>query len=151
MNEIDKTQREEDYINIRKDIMEVLEKSKTVIMDFADMALSAQNHNAYKSYGEVLDNYMKNVDKLIQLDKSMAELEKVEISKEENNVINNTQQNTFVGSTRDMLSMLKKAKKEMDKFEDEERKMIEASSTIPIENLDVEYTETTQVIKQKED
>lgn len=158
MEDDKKTQRIEDYKNIREDIKEVLDKSKKVVLEFGDMALSAQNHNAYKSYGEVLNNFMANVDKLLQLDERMANLDAIENPKEEIN-INNTQQNIFVGSTRDVLSILKKTKREMEKFEKNETQQIEAhakeiaqNNILDINNEDT-YAKTTvsQEIETKED
>lgn len=150
MEDDKKTQRKEDYENIRKDIKDVLVKSKEVIMDFGDMALSAQNHNAYKAYGEFLANFMNNVDKLIELDEKMANLDAIEAPKEEIN-INNTQQNIFFGSTRDVLAMLKKTKKEMEKFEKDEIKQleIEAKEVVNIEDTLNEVTESKTTVSQE--
>ena len=98
--------KEKDYQYARAQLYDIVEKMQETLNGAMEVAQQSDHPRAY----EVAFNGAKNaadvVDKLGQLHKQMADVEK-----EESKVVNQTQNNVFMsGSTSDLLTMLKENK-----------------------------------------
>jgi hypothetical protein len=98
--------KEKDYQYARAQLYDIVEKMQETLNGAMEVAQQSDHPRAY----EVAFNGAKNaadvVDKLGQLHKQMADVEK-----EESKVVNQTQNNVFMsGSTADLLKMLKENK-----------------------------------------
>ena len=98
--------KEKDYQYARAQLSDIVEKMQETLNGAMEVAQQSDHPRAY----EVAFNGAKNaadvVDKLGQLHKQMADVEK-----EESKVVNQTQNNVFMsGSTADLLKMLKENK-----------------------------------------
>ena len=98
--------KEKDYQYARAQLYDIVEKMQETLNGAMEVAQQSDHPRAY----EVAFNGAKNaadvVDKLGQLHKQMADVEK-----EESKVVNQTQNNVFMsGSTAELLKMLKENK-----------------------------------------
>ena len=98
--------REKDYAYARSQLYNIVEKMQESLSDAMDVAQQSEHPRAY----EVVFNGAKNaadvVDKLADLHKKMNDLEKEEPKVQAQNV----QNNMFVGSTAELMKMLKENK-----------------------------------------
>jgi len=98
--------REKDYTYARSQLYNIVEKMQESLSDAMNVAQQSEHPRAY----EVVFNGAKNaadvVDKLADLHKKMNDLEKEEPKVQAQNV----QNNMFVGSTAELMKMLKENK-----------------------------------------
>jgi len=103
--EIDKDEdRAKDYTYARSQLYNIVEKMQESLSDAMDVAQQSEHPRAF----EVVFNGAKNaadvVDKLADLHKKMSDLEKGETKVQ---ATQNVQNNMFVGSTAELMQMLK--------------------------------------------
>ena len=106
--EIDKDEdRAKDYTYARSQLYNIVEKMQESLSDAMDVAQQSEHPRAF----EVVFNGAKNaadvVDKLADLHKKMNDLEKGEPKTQ---ATQNVQNNMFVGSTAELMAMLKENK-----------------------------------------
>ena len=106
--EIDKDEdRAKDYTYARSQLYNIVEKMQESLNDAMDVAQQSEHPRAF----EVVFNGAKNaadvVDKLADLHKKMNDLEKEETKVQ---ATQNVQNNMFVGSTAELMQMLKENK-----------------------------------------
>ena len=107
--EVDKAEdRQKDYTYARAQLYNIVEKMQEGLNDAMDVAQQSEHPRAY----EVVFNGAKHtadiVDKLADLHKKMNDLEKEEPKPVGG--ATNVQNNMFVGSTKDLMQMLKENK-----------------------------------------
>ena len=102
--EIGEDDRKKDYTYARSQLYNIVEKMQESLNDAMDVAQQSEHPRAF----EVVFNGAKNaadvVDKLADLHKKMNDLEKEEPKVQ---ATQNVQNNMFVGSTADLMKMLK--------------------------------------------
>ena len=102
--EISEDDRQKDYTYARSQLYNIVEKMQESLSDAMDVAQQSEHPRAF----EVVFNGAKNaadvVDKLADLHKKMNDLEKEEPKVQ---ATQNVQNNMFVGSTADLMKMLK--------------------------------------------
>ena len=102
--EISEDDRQKDYTYARSQLYNIVEKMQESLSDAMDVAQQSEHPRAF----EVVFNGAKNaadvVDKLADLHKKMNDLEKDEPKVQ---ATQNVQNNMFVGSTADLMKMLK--------------------------------------------
>jgi len=94
---------ENDYEFARKNLYDIIEQGQAALNDMIDFAKQAQHPRAYEVVGTLINNLVEANQKLLNLSKQVKDINK-DIKKEGPNTVNN---NLFVGSTSEMLKLLK--------------------------------------------
>jgi len=96
-----------DYQYTRDNLYHLINKAQEAIGDVLDLAKESGHPRAYEVAGNFIKHTADMTDKLMDLQKKMKDLEKVnEIKLSPNSVTNNM----FFGTTADLQKMLKKGK-----------------------------------------
>lgn len=91
-----------DYEYARKNLYDVIEKGSTALEDILDVARQSESPRAYEVVTNLIKTMVDANKDLLQLSKTKKELEK-----EDNVNTNVTNNNLFVGSSAELLKMIK--------------------------------------------
>ena len=100
----DASKAEADYEYARRNIYDLIEKGSDALEDMLDYAKQAQSAKAFETVSGMIGNLVDANRKLLHLSKQMKDIRKDEIRVEQSTSTSNTM---FVGSTTDLLKMLK--------------------------------------------
>ena len=92
-----------DYVKSRENYYELIEKGKIALDGILEVAQEGEHPRSYEVVGQILKNVSELNTQLIDLQKSMAELEAIEKKGNPTKVTNAL----FVGSTKDLQKLLK--------------------------------------------
>ena len=92
-----------DYVKSRENYYELIEKGKIALDGILEVAQEGEHPRSYEVVGQILKNVSELNTQLIDLQKSMAELEAIEKKGNPTKVTNAL----FVGSTNDLQKLLK--------------------------------------------
>lgn len=92
-----------DYVKSRENYYELIEKGKIALDGILEVAQEGEHPRSYEVVGQILKNVSELNTQLIDLQKSMAELEAIEKKGNPTKVTNAL----FVGSTTDLQKLLK--------------------------------------------
>jgi len=92
-----------DYTKSRENYYELIEKGKVALDGILEVAQEGEHPRSYEVAGQILKNMSELNSQLLDLQKSMAELENIEKKGNPTNVTNAL----FVGSTKDLQKLLK--------------------------------------------
>ena len=92
-----------DYVKSRENYYELIEKGKVALDGILEVAQEGEHPRSYEVAGQILKNMSELNSQLLDLQKSMAELENIEKKGNPTNVTNAL----FVGSTKDLQKLLK--------------------------------------------
>ncbi|SVB05637.1 uncharacterized protein METZ01_LOCUS158491 [marine metagenome] len=92
-----------DYTKSRENYYELIEKGKVALDGILEVAQEGEHPRSYEVAGQILKNMSELNSQLLDLQKSMAELENIEKKGNPTKVTNAL----FVGSTKDLQKLLK--------------------------------------------
>ena len=92
-----------DYTKSRENYYELIEKGKVALDGILEVAQEGEHPRSYEVAGQILKNMSELNSQLLDLQKSMAEMENIEKKGNPTNVTNAL----FVGSTKDLQKLLK--------------------------------------------
>ena len=92
-----------DYVKSRENYYELINKGKIALDGILEVAQEGEHPRSYEVAGQILKNVSELNSQLIELQKSMAELEAIEKKGNPTKVTNAL----FVGSTKDLQKLLK--------------------------------------------
>lgn len=104
---------EKDYQYTRGQLYNLIDKAQEAINDVLDLARESNHPRAYEVAGNFIKQTADMTDKLIDLQKKIKELEKVD--KKSAAINGNVTNNMFFGTTADLQLLLKRGKVEEDK------------------------------------
>ena len=104
---IDNTRNEEDdYTFARKNLRNILEKGAIALDKMIEVADMSQHPRSYEVVSTLINSLSASNKDLLELSEKKKRIDKAD-AKNENNTVNN---NLFIGSTNDLLKLLKQDK-----------------------------------------
>lgn len=104
---------EKDYQYTRGQLYNLIDKAQEAINDVLDLARESNHPRAYEVAGNFIKQTADMTDKLIDLQKKIKDLEKID--KKSAAINGNVTNNMFFGTTADLQLLLKRGKVEEDK------------------------------------
>lgn len=102
----DRRDEEDDYTFARKNLRNILEKGSIALDKMIEVADMSQHPRSYEVVSTLINSLSASNKDLLELSEKKKRIEKAD-AKNENNTVNN---NLFIGSTNDLLKLLKQDK-----------------------------------------
>jgi hypothetical protein len=103
-----------DYDFVRQNLYDLISMGQEALVDALEVAKNSEHPRAFEVVGQMIKNVADVSDKLMSLQKDIKQIEE-DTPKRETNVTNNT----IIGTTSDIIKMLKQSSKSKDLDDDE--------------------------------
>ena len=93
-----------DYEYARQNLYDIIEQGQHALDDMVEFAKQAQHPRAYEVVGGLINNLVDANERLLMLNEKIKKIKKEEAESDNSSTVNN---NLFVGSTSELLKLLK--------------------------------------------
>ena len=107
---------EKDYIDVRDNLKDIIDKGTTAIDGILSVASEGESPRAYEVVSQLIKSVSEANKDLISLHKQIKDIKKEDVTLNQHNTTN---QSIFVGSTKDLQELVKKNVQQIEDMNDD--------------------------------